>query len=54
MPIILAAMHAHAASDHQLASALDLRLLSDAALDAVAVAIISIVIIRPSARGVLG
>jgi hypothetical protein len=47
-------MHAHAASDRQLASAPTLRLLSDAALGAVSVAIISVVIIRPSARGVLG
>ncbi len=54
MPIIRAAMHALAAADRQPASALDLRVLSTAALGAVAVAIISVVIIRPSARGVLG
>jgi hypothetical protein len=48
-------MHAPAASDRQSVSALDLSLLStDAVVGAVAVSIISIVIIRPSARGVLG
>jgi hypothetical protein len=54
VPIIREAMHAHAASDHQLASALNLSLLSVAVLGVVAVSIIAIVIIRPSARGVLG
>ena len=48
-------MHAHAASDHQsAASALVLSVLSAAAVVAVTVSIIGVVIIRPSARGVLG
>jgi len=47
-------MHASAASVRQATSALTLSVLLTAALGAVAVAIISIVIIRPSARGVLG
>jgi hypothetical protein len=47
-------MHALAASDRQPASALALSTSLVAALDAVAVAIVSIVIIQPSARGVLG
>jgi hypothetical protein len=47
-------MHAHAASDRQLASSLDLSGLSAAAVVAVTVSIISVVIIRPSAKGVLG
>ena len=47
-------MHAPAAADHQPASALDLNVLPTAALGAVAVAILGVVIIRPSARGVLG
>jgi hypothetical protein len=48
-------MHAHAASDRQpAASALVLSVLSVAAIVAVTVSIISVVIIRPSARGVLG
>jgi hypothetical protein len=55
VPIIRAAMHAHTASDRQLgASALVLSVLSAAAAVAVTVSIISGVIIRPSARGVLG
>jgi hypothetical protein len=53
VPIISSAMHAHAASD-QLAASLDLSALSAAAVVAVTVSIISVVIIRPSARGVLG
>jgi len=52
--IIRAAMHAHAASDRQPASALVLSVLSAAAIAAVIVSIISVVIIRPSARDVLG
>jgi len=47
-------MHVLAAADSQLTSALSLSLLSVAVLGAVAVSIMSIVIIRPSARGVLG
>jgi hypothetical protein len=48
-------MHAHAASDRQpAASALILSGLSAAAIVAVTVSIIGGVIIRPSARGVLG
>ena len=54
MPIIPAAMHAHAASDRQLTSPLVLSVLPAAAVVAVTVSIIGIVIIRPSARGVLG
>lgn len=55
VPIIRAAMHAHTASAHQPASsALVLSVLSAAAVVAVTVSIRSIVIIRPSARGVLG
>jgi hypothetical protein len=54
VPIIRAAMHVHTASDRQPASALVLSVLSVAALVAVTVSIISVVIIRPSARGVLG
>jgi hypothetical protein len=54
VPIIPAAMHAHAASDRQPASLLDLSGLSAAAVVAVPVSIIRVVIIRPSARGVLG
>lgn len=55
VPIIRAAMHAHTASDRQpAASALVLSVLSVAAIVAVTVSIIGIVIIRPSARGVLG
>jgi hypothetical protein len=55
VPIIRAAMHAHTASDRQPASsALDLRALSAAAIVAVTVSILGGVIIRPSARGVLG
>jgi hypothetical protein len=46
-------MHAHAASDPQPASSLVLSVLP-AAIVAVPVSIIGIVIIRPSARGVLG
>jgi hypothetical protein len=53
-PIIPAAMHAHAASDRQLESALVLSVPPVAAVVAVTVSIIGIVIIRPSARGVLG
>jgi hypothetical protein len=56
--IIGAAMHAHAASDHQPASTvaqLGLSVLPAAAVvGAASVSIIGIVIIRPSARGVLG
>jgi hypothetical protein len=47
-------MHAHAASDRQPASALTLGTLPAAAVVAVTVSIIGIVIIRPSARVVLG
>jgi hypothetical protein len=47
-------MYARTASDRQLASALALGVLSAAAVVAVTVSIIGIVIIRPSARGVLG
>jgi hypothetical protein len=47
-------MHAYAASDSQFASSLDLSALSAAAVVAVPVSIISVVIIRPTARGVLG
>jgi hypothetical protein len=48
-------MHAHAASDRQPARSLVLSVLSAAAVVAVTVSIISVVIIiRPSARGVLG
>lgn len=47
-------MHAHAATATQFASALSQSVLSAAAIVAVTVSIISIVIIRPSARGVLG
>jgi hypothetical protein len=47
-------MHAHAASDRQPAAVLLLSGLLSAALVAVVVSVIRIVIIRPSARGVLG
>jgi len=47
-------MHAYTASDLQPASPLDLSAQSAAAVVAVPVAIISVVIILPSARGVLG
>jgi hypothetical protein len=47
-------MHALAASDHQHRSALVLSGLPVAAVVTVSVSIIAIVIIRPSARGVLG
>jgi hypothetical protein len=48
-------MHAYTASDRQpAASALVLSVLSAVAIVAVTVSIISGVIIRPSARGVLG
>jgi hypothetical protein len=47
-------MHAHAASDRQPASTLDLSVLSAGAVVAVPVSVIGIVIILPSARGVLG
>jgi len=47
-------MHESAASDRQSTSAFGLRVLLTAAVVAVAVAIIRVVIIRPSARGVLG
>jgi hypothetical protein len=50
-------MHAHAAFDHQLASAVaqpGLLVLPAAVVGAASVSIIGIVIIRPSARGVLG
>ena len=47
-------MYTHAASDRQFASSLALSVLSVAAIVAVTVSIIGIVIIRPSARGVLG
>jgi hypothetical protein len=52
--IIRTAMHAFAASDRRLATALDLSTLSAAAVVAVPVSIIGVVIILPSARGVLG
>jgi hypothetical protein len=47
-------MHALAASDRQLPGALDLSGPTAAVVVAVSVSIIGIVIIRPSARGVLG
>jgi hypothetical protein len=47
-------MHALAASDHRFPSTLQLSGLSAAAVVAVSVSIIRVVIILPSARGVLG
>jgi hypothetical protein len=47
-------MHAFAASDRRTGSALDSSTLSAVAVVAVSVSIIGVVIILPSARGVLG
>jgi hypothetical protein len=47
-------MHVYTASDRQLEGSLVLSALPAAAIVAVTVSIISVVIIRPSARGVLG